>query len=52
MNPRLSPCLRLGAMTVCMLLVGCGDDDSTGPGPVQGRTMYAADNSNQLRDRQ
>ncbi len=49
MHAKHSPMLRLGALTACLLL-GCSDDDSTGPGPVQGRTMYAVDNSNQLRE--
>jgi uncharacterized protein DUF4394 len=49
MNSNLSPWLRLGAITAILLLAGCSAD-STGPGPVEGHTMYAVDDSNQLRE--
>jgi len=42
--------LRLSAVAVVLLSGACSDDDPTGPGPVQGRQMYAVDGSNQLRE--
>jgi len=42
--------LRLSAVAAVLLSTACGDDDPSGPGPVEGRQMYAVDGSNQLRE--
>lgn len=50
MKAKSSTLLRLGAVAACLLVVSCSDDGPTGPGPVEGRTMYGVDNSDQLRE--